>query len=84
MGLGLFFDLIPGQKVYSKIYHDQILNGPLKTFWMTSKKKIKAPIVMDDNAPVHKKYCIPLRRKLKMKTLEHPANSLDLNPIEHI
>ena len=39
---------------------------------------------MEDNAPVHKKYCIPLRKELKMKTLEHPANSPDLNPIEHI
>jgi len=84
MGPGLFFDLEPGQKVNSKIYCDQILNGPLKTFWMTSKKKIKVPIVMEDNAPVHKKYCIPLREKLKMQTLEHPANSPDLNPIEHI
>ena len=84
MGPGLFFDLEPGQKVNSMVYRDQILNGPLKTFWMTSKKKIKVPIVMEDNAPVHKKYCIPLHEKLKMKTLEHPANLPDLNPIEHI
>jgi transposase len=56
----------------------------LKTFWLTSKKKIRVPIVMEDNAPVHKGVCIPVRQKLKMQTLTHPPNSPDLNPIEHI
>ena len=82
MGPWLFFDLTPGQKVDSKIYHDQILNKPLKTFWVISKKKIKVPIVMEDKAPVHKNYCIPLREKLKMKTMEHPEKLPDLDSIE--
>jgi transposase len=84
MGPGLFFELEGSQKVNSTIYRDQILNGPLKTFWLTSKKKVRVPIVMEDNAPVHKGVCIPVRTKLKMATLAHPPNSPDLNPIEHI
>ena len=42
------------------------------------------PIVMEDNAPVHKKVCIPVREALRMETLEWPPNSPDLNPIENI
>jgi Transposase and inactivated derivatives len=84
MGPGLFFDLASGQKVNSTIYQDQILVGPLKKFWLASKRKLKTVIVMEDNAPVHKKVCIPVRKKLKMQCLAHPPNSPDLNPIEHI
>ena len=39
---------------------------------------------MEDNAPVHKKVCIPARKALGMETLEWPPNSPDLNPIENI
>ena len=39
---------------------------------------------MEDNTPVHKGLCIPVRKKLKMVTLVHPAYSPDLNPIDHI
>ena len=39
---------------------------------------------MEDNAPVHKKVCIPVRTKLGMTVLEQPPNSPDLNPIENI
>ena len=50
---------------------------------MTSKKKIKVLIIMEDNALFHKKCCIPLHKKLKMQSLEHLTNSPDINPIEH-
>jgi len=39
---------------------------------------------MEDNAPVHKKVCIPVRLELEMKCHQHPLNSPDLNPIENI
>jgi len=39
---------------------------------------------MEDNAPVHKKVCIPVRLELAMKCYQHPPNSPDLNPIENI
>ena len=84
MGPGLFFDLRDRQKVNSTIYRDQILTGPLQEFWEESFEEIQEPIVMEDNTPVHKKICIPVRQELGMKCHQHPPNSPDLNPIENI
>jgi len=84
MGPGLFFDLGEGQKVNSTIYRDQILTGPLQEFWEESFEDIKEPVVMEDNAPVHKKVCVSVRQELGMKCHQHPPNSPDLNPIENI
>ena len=39
---------------------------------------------MEDNAPVHKKVCIPVRLELEMKCHQHLPNSPDLNSIENI
>lgn len=57
---------------------------PLKEFWEESFEDIGMPVVMEDNAPVHKKPCIVVRKKLEMVTLDWPPNSPDLNPIENI
>ena len=84
MGPDLFFDLEDGQKVNSTIYRDQILTEPLQEFWEESFEEIREPIVMEDNAPVHKKVCIPIRQELEMKSYQHLLNSFDLNPIENI
>lgn len=84
MGPGVFFDLEKGQSVDSTVYRDQILLGPLQQFWEESFEDIKVPIVMEDNAPVHKKVCIPARESLGMTVLEWPPNSPDLNPIENV
>jgi len=84
MGPGLFFKLEQGQKINSTVYRDQILLGPLKTFVEESCSEIPEPIVMEDNAPVHKGVCNEARKKLNWSTYEHPPNSLDLNLIEHI
>ena len=84
MGPGVFFDLKKGETVNSTIYRDQILLGSLQQFWEESFGDIKLPIVMEDNAPVHKKVCIPAREALGMTVLDWPPNSPDLNPIENI
>ena len=84
MGPGVFFDLKKGETVDSTVYRDQILLGPLQQFWEESFGEVTLPIVMEDNAPVHKKVCIPAREALGMVTLEWPVNSPDLNPIENI
>jgi transposase len=81
MGPGVFFELEEGKKVNSTIYWDQILTGPLQEFWEESFGDLQEPVVMEDNAPVHKKVCIPVRQELGMMC--HP-NSPDLNPIENI
>ena len=84
MGPGGFFTLEDGQTIDSTIYRDQILLGPLKQFWEEAFEDFGEPIVMEDNAPVHKKVCIPVRTDLGMISLEWPPNSPDLNPIENI
>ena len=70
MGPGIFFDLEKREKVDSIIYRDQILLGPFQQFWEESFGDIELPIVMEDNAPVHKKICIPARKTLGMMTLD--------------
>ena len=84
MGPGVFFDLEDEMTINSTVYRDQILTGPLKEFWEESFGDVEEPIVMEDNAPVHKKVCIPVRKELEMRCHQHPPNSPDLNPIENI
>jgi transposase len=84
MGPGVFFELEDGKKVNSTIYQDQTLTGPLQEFSEESFEDVEQPVVMEDNAPPHKKVCIPVRQELGMKGHQHPLNSPDLNPIENI
>ena len=84
IGSGLFFKLEKGQKITSLVYRDQVLLGPLKTFVDESVSKGVQSIVMEDNAPVHKGVNKELRSRLEWAEYEHPPNSLNLNPIEHI
>ena len=68
----------------SIVYQNQILLGPLKDFWEEAFGDVQEPIVVEDNAPVHKKVCIPVRQELGIRCHQHPPNSPDLNPIENI
>src|SRR5579859_2963710 len=67
MGPGVFFELKDGKKVDSTVYRDQILKGPLQEFWKESFRDVDELIMMKDNAPPHKKVCIPVRQELRMK-----------------
>ena len=78
-----FFDLGPKERVNSTAYRAQILLGPLQDIWFELFYDIN-PIVMEDNALVHKKVCISVRQKLGIECWQHPPNSPDLNPIENI
>jgi hypothetical protein len=70
---GVFFELEDGKKVNSTIYRDQILKGPLQEFWEESFGDVQEPIVMEDNAPPHKKVCIPVRQELGMSAIHSPT-----------
>ena len=84
MGPGLFFELEAGKQINSTVYQDQVLIGPLQDFWWEAFGDITEPIVLEDNAPPHKKVCIPVRKELGMVVHQHPPNSPDLNPIKNI
>jgi hypothetical protein len=84
MGPGFFFKLEKGQKITSLVYRDQVLLGPLKTFVDASRSEGFEPIVMEDNALVHKGVNREIRNQLRWVEYEHLPNSLDLNPIQHI
>ena len=84
MGPGMFFELEPGVHINSTVYRDQVLTGPLQDFWFEAYGDIEEPIVLEDNAPPHKKVCIPVREKLGMVCHQYLPNSPDLNPIENI
>jgi len=61
---GFFLKLEKGQKINSGVYRDQVLLGPLKTFIDESRSATLDPIVMEDNAPVHKGACNEPRKML--------------------
>ena len=84
IGPGGCFNIEDGESIDSDNYTDQILLGPLCQFWEEAFEHFDTPIVMEDNALVHKKVCIPVREDLGMQTLNSPHNSPDLNPIEKI
>ena len=84
IGLGFFFKLEKGQKINAVVYRDQVLLGSLKIFVDESHSEGFEPIVMEDNAPVHKGVNKEIRKQLKWIEYEHSPNSPDLNPIEHI
>ena len=49
-----------------------------------SHSQIPEPIVIEDNASIHKGACTKSQIELKWPVYEHPLNSPDLDPIEHI
>jgi transposase len=80
----LFFELEDRQKVNSTVYRDQILAQPLQEFREESFGDVEELIIMEDNAPVHKKVCIPVRQELGMRCHRRTPNSPNLNPIGNI
>jgi hypothetical protein len=60
MGSEGFFSLENGETINSAVYRDQILLGPLQQFWKEAFESIDTSVVMEDNAPVYKKVCIPV------------------------
>ena len=78
------FDSEDERTVNSIVYWDQILTEPLKEFWKKSFGDVEEPIVMENNAFIHKKVCISVKKELGMRCHQHLPNSSNLNPIENI
>ena len=66
-------------------YVRNILAGPLWDFYSELYDERGAMLVMEDGAPIHRsKVARNFRSSNHLETLEHPAQSPDLNPIEHV
>ena len=83
-GQEYFFHTPTGTNITSAVYRDQILLGPLQDFWTETFLDVKDPIIMENNAPVHKGVCINAQKIMGCETQPYPHNSLDLNLIENI
>ena len=65
MGPEMFSELDPDVHINSTVYRDQVLTGPLQGFWFEAYEDLEEPIVLEDNAPPHKKVCISVRKSLE-------------------
>ena len=83
MRLGLFFDLLEGKHINLTIYWDQVSLESLKDFCEEAFGELES-IVLEDNAPPHKKMCIPIHQTLGKMCHQYSSNSPDLNSIENI
>jgi transposase len=73
------------KSITSATYRDQVLTDPLQQFRLESREELgEEPLIMEDNAPTHKKYAIPARNALGFESMNWPPNSPDLNPIENV
>jgi transposase len=66
-------------------YIDVVLDGPLLDFYMELSEERGLVAVREDGAPVHRcKLAQEYRTERQMVVFPHPAQSPDLNPIEHV
>jgi len=66
-------------------YVNLIMARPLWNFYAEHLEEMGILLVMEDGAPVHRcKYARKFCSQNSMDTIPHPAQSPDLNPIEHV
>ena len=66
-------------------YVNSVLSGPLWDLYMELSEKRGLVAVMEDGAPIHRAGIAKrFRDNHKMESLPHPAQSPDVNPIEHV
>ena len=66
-------------------YIDQVLSGPLLTFYHNMKRSRRYMKLQQDNAPCHtSKKTMQWMSKNRIALFDHPPSSPDLNPIENI
>lgn len=76
---------IPKEEKSGADYVRLVLGGPLWDIYSELYEERGMVAVMEDGAPIHRsKVAKDFRTTHKMETLPHPAQSPDLNPIEHI
>ena len=76
---------IPPDRRLAVDYVDLVLNGPLWDFYTKLYEERGVVKVMEDGAPTHtSKVTQNFRNTNSMEPLPHPAQSPDMNPIEHV
>ena len=76
---------IPPNRRKGTDYVSLVLSGPLWEFYTELVEEKGAALVMEDGAPIHRsKVAKDFRVAHLIETLPHPAQSPDLNPIEHV
>lgn len=66
-------------------YVDLVMSGPLWDFYAELCEERGLAMVMEDGAPVHRcKVAKTFRDHNSMGIFPHPAQSPDMNPIEHV
>jgi transposase len=77
--------LMPKDERKGADYVRLILSGPLWDFYMERYEEKGLVAVMEDGAPIHRsKVAKDFRTSHHMEVLPHPAQSPDVNPIEHV
>jgi transposase len=76
---------IPKDQKTGADYVDLVLGGPLLDIYMELSEERGLVAVMEDGAPVHRcNLAKNFRTRHKIDIFPHPAQSPDLNPIEHV
>ena len=76
---------IPPDRRLAVDYVDLVLNGPLWDFYTKLYEERGVVKVMEDGAPTHtSKVAQNFRNTNSMEPLPHPAQSPDMNLIEHV
>jgi hypothetical protein len=76
---------IPPNRRKGEDYVDLVLAGPLWDFYVKLFDKRGTALVMEDGALIHRsKVAKEFRLQNSMEMIPHPAQSPDVNPIEHV
>ena len=76
---------IPSDMRKGADYVELVLSGPLWDVYLEQSEEKGIAKVMEDGAPIHRsKVAQTFRSQNSLETFPHPAQSPDMNPIEHV
>src|SRR5262249_42732150 len=77
--------VLPKGRMNAHVYVRSVLDGPLWDFYCDITEERGSAMVMEDGVPIHRSLAARAWRVInEIEILPWPAQSPDLNPIEHI